>query len=192
MRRCLLAVLFVLVAAAGSGEARAQFCPGVSPWVFDDVLASDPFCGFITKMAQQGVTLGCIVIDANHRLYCPNDSVNRKQMAAFMARLGDALLPPTCNVGQVLKWNGATWACADDTGGGGGGGTVTSVMAGTGLQGSPNPITRGRGRSTSRPVTSYRSRARTDRYRPATAVAAGLVQAQAAGVRSRVSRRVLA
>lgn len=141
MRRCLLALLFVLAAAIGSGDARAQFCPGVSPWVFDDVLSSDPFCGFITKMAQQGVTLGCIVIDANHRLYCPNDSVNRKQMAAFMARLGDALLPPTCSVGQVLKWNGATWACADDNGGGGGGGTVTSVMAGTGLQGSPNPIT---------------------------------------------------
>jgi hypothetical protein len=40
-----------------------------------------------------------------------------------------------------MKWNGAAWACANDNiGGGGGGGTVTSVLAGTGLQGSPNPI----------------------------------------------------
>ena len=122
-------------------DARAQFCPGVSPWVFDDVLASDPFCGFITKMAQQNVTLGCIVIDANHRLYCPNDNVTRKQMAGFLARLGDALFPLTCAAGQVMKWNGSAWACANDNGGGGGGGTVTSVLAGTGLQGSPNPIT---------------------------------------------------
>ena len=139
--RKFFAMLVVVVGCLGATtNARAQFCPGVSPWVFDDVLASDPFCGFITKMAQQNVTLGCIVIDANHRLYCPNDSVTRKQMAAFMARLGDALFPLTCAAGQVLKWNGSAWACANDNGGGGGG-TVTSVLAGIGLQGSPNPIT---------------------------------------------------
>ena len=41
-----------------------------------------------------------------------------------------------------MKWDGLQWACANDAiGGGGGGGTVTSVAAGTGLQGSPNPIT---------------------------------------------------
>ena len=140
--RKLLAILVVVVGCLGATpDARAQFCPGVSPWVFDDVLASDPFCGFITKMAQQNVTLGCIVIDANHRLYCPNDNVTRKQMAGFLARLGDALFPLTCAAGQVMKWNGSAWACANDNGGGGGGGTVTSVLAGTGLQGSPNPIT---------------------------------------------------
>ena len=141
--RKFFAMLVVVIGCLGATtDARAQFCPGVSPWVFDDVLASDPFCGFITRMAQQNVTLGCIVIDANHRLYCPDDSVTRKQMAAFMARLGDALFPLTCAAGQVMKWNGSAWACANDsTGGGGGGGTVTSVLAGTGLQGSPNPIT---------------------------------------------------
>ena len=88
----------------------AQFCPGVSPWVFDDVLASDPFCGFITKIANQGVTLGCLVIDGNHRLFCPGDAVRRDQMAAFLARLSDALFPLTCASGQVLKWNGSAWA----------------------------------------------------------------------------------
>ena len=140
-KRPLVAMLVVFCVTIAQ-ESRAQFCPGVSPWVFDDILASDPFCGFITKIANQGVTLGCDVLDANHRLYCPNDSVSRKQMAAFMARLGDALFPLTCAAGQVLKWNGAAWTCANDnTGGGGGGGTVTSVATGTGLVGSPNPIT---------------------------------------------------
>ena len=140
MRKLLMVAVLLLGSLGMTPESRAQFCPGVSPWVFDDVLASDPFCGFITRMAQQNVTLGCIVIDANHRLYCPDDSVTRKQMAAFMARLGDALFPLTCGVGQIMKWNGTAWACAADNTAGGGG-TVTSVMAGTGLQGSPNPIT---------------------------------------------------
>jgi hypothetical protein len=72
-------------------ESSAQFCPGVSPWVFDDVPAGDPFCGFVTKLAQQGVTLGCSVIDANHRLYCPSAVVTRLQMAGYMGRLGDVL-----------------------------------------------------------------------------------------------------
>ena len=59
-----------------------------------------------------------------------------------MNRLGDSLFPLTCAAGQVMKWDGLQWACANDAiGGGGGGGTVTSVAAGTGLQGSPNPIT---------------------------------------------------
>lgn len=141
MRR-FLAVCVVWLSLVGvAPESRAQFCPGVSPWVFDDVPASDPFCGFITKMAQQNVSLGCAVIDANHRLYCPNDNVSRKQMAAFMSRLGDALFPLNCGTGQVMKWNGVAWVCASDNGGAGGGGTVTSVLAGTGLTGTPNPIT---------------------------------------------------
>jgi hypothetical protein len=43
--------------------AQAQFCPGTDGWVFDDVLASDPFCGYITWMAQNGGSLGCQIID---------------------------------------------------------------------------------------------------------------------------------
>ena len=79
MRRSLLLVAFVVLSAMAQ-PARAQFCPGVSPWVFDDVLASDPFCGFITWMADNGITLGCQTIDANHRLYCPNDAVKPNHM----------------------------------------------------------------------------------------------------------------
>ena len=140
MRKSLLAaVLFVL--AAFCNPALAQpFCPGVSPWVFDDVAASDPFCSNITWMAQNNITLGCSLIDVDHRLYCPDTFVNRKAMAAFMNRLGDALFPSTCAAGQVMKWDGTIWACANDNTGTATG-TVTSVAAGTGLQGSPNPIT---------------------------------------------------
>ena len=46
--------------------------------------------------------------------------------AAMMASNG-------CTNGQILKYNGTTWACAADATGGGGG--VTSITAGTGLTG---------------------------------------------------------
>ena len=140
MRKLFLMCVLVVGCFGAAQESRAQFCPGVSPWVFDDVLASDPFCGYITEMAMRGVTLGCTIIDANHRLYCPSANVTRTQMAAFMSRLGGSLFPTSCTAGQVMKWTGTQWACANDNTGGGGG-TVTSVMAGTGLSGSPNPIT---------------------------------------------------
>jgi hypothetical protein len=161
MRKLALLALFVLSTSIQS--ARAQFCPGVSPWVFDDVPASDPFCGYITWMAENGITLGCQVIDANHRLYCPGGSVSRSQMAAFMNRLGNIrveavgtgpgllggpitstgtitlaatqLLPTVaCTNNQIPRWNGSAWACANDANSGG---TVTSVASGTGLTGGP-------------------------------------------------------
>ena len=93
MRNACLALLLAVACVLIPSPARAQFCPGVSPWVFDDVQASDPFCGFITWMAQEQITGGCSVVDANHRRYCPADFVNRTQMAAFMFRLGNALFP---------------------------------------------------------------------------------------------------
>src|SRR5437773_8559623 len=162
MRKLLVAVGLLVVI----GSAQAQFCPGVSPWVFDDVLASDSFCPDITWMALNNITLGCKTIDPLNRDYCPNDSVTRKQMAAFMYRLGTIrvqevdtglgltggpitltgtigltatqLLPTTAWARrQVPKWNGSTWTCATV----GGTGTVTSVTGGTGLVASPSPIT---------------------------------------------------
>ena len=138
MRKLFALLTFALLPV---GAATAQpFCPGVSPWVFDDVQASDPFCGFITWMAQQNVTLGCLTIDANHRLYCPDGLVTRKQMAAFMKRLGDAVLPLTCAAGQVMKWNGTAWACANDNiGGSGGGGHGDQRAGGHRAAGQPEP-----------------------------------------------------
>ncbi|MDH5286404.1 MAG: hypothetical protein OEX23_07180 [Betaproteobacteria bacterium] len=138
MRKLLVVFALVLLPVA---PAHAQFCPGVAPWVFADVSSSHAFCTYVTWMAQNNVTLGCRIIDPNTREYCPDDYVTRLQMAAFMNRLGNALFPLTCAAGQVMKWNGLAWTCADDSlGGGGGGGTVTSVAAGTGLTASPNPI----------------------------------------------------
>ena len=89
MRELVVLLAFALLPI---GAARAQFCPGVTPWVFDDVQASDPFCGVITWMAANNVTLGCQTIDGNHRLYCPDAFVTRKQMAAFMKRQADAVV----------------------------------------------------------------------------------------------------
>jgi Chaperone of endosialidase len=122
----LLALAFVAF------EATAQFCPGLSPWVFTDVPSNHPFCTDITWMAQRGVTLGCASVNATQRLYCPEQSVRRDQMAAFMRRLGDAVLPLTCAAGQVMKWDGSKWACA---------GTLASLAQGSGIVLSPNPIT---------------------------------------------------
>jgi len=139
MRKILLS-LMLFVGLAGAAHAQ-PFCPGVTPWVFDDVQASDPFCGSITWAATSNVTLGCQVLGPNNRLFCPDQLVTRKQMVVFMQRLSDFVAPLTCAAGQVMKWNGLAWACANDNiGGSGGGGTVTSVLAGTGLQASPNPI----------------------------------------------------
>src|SRR5688572_8924262 len=79
----------LLVLAFVSFEAAAQFCPGLSPWVFTDVPSNHPFCTVITWMAERGVTVGCASLNATQRLYCPDQSVRRDQMAAFMHRLAD-------------------------------------------------------------------------------------------------------
>jgi hypothetical protein len=115
--------------------AHAQIC---AP--FTDVLASSGFCTNIQWLYNRGVTLGCHAQGQPAR-YCPADLVRRDQMAAFMNRFADDLFPLDCAAGQVMKWDGLAWNCANDNiGGSGGGGTVTSVAAGTGLAGSPNPI----------------------------------------------------
>lgn len=45
-------------------------------------------------------------------------------------------LPMTCAAGQMLKWNGASWACANDIDTDtNSGGTITAVLAGNGLVG---------------------------------------------------------
>ncbi len=163
MRRLLVVVGLILIGFAGL--AQAQFCPGVAPYVFDDVLASDSLCPDITWMALNNITLGCKALGGVDLDYCPNDSVTRKQMAAFMFRLGKVrvqevdtgpgltggpitltgtigltatqLLPTTaCASGQLPQWNGSKWICASV----GGSGTVTSIAGGTGIVASPSPI----------------------------------------------------
>jgi hypothetical protein len=53
---------------------------------FTDVPATDPFCGFIERLAADGITGGCTATQ-----FCPNDPVSRGQMAVFIeAALGRA------------------------------------------------------------------------------------------------------
>lgn len=87
MRKILLALGALL--CIWSGSAQAQFCPGAGSYVFVDVPADDPFCVFVTRMAVEGITEGCEIIDVNNRRYCPESAVTRKQMAAFLIRLLD-------------------------------------------------------------------------------------------------------
>lgn len=102
MRRSILLAAFVSVFAVAV-PAHAAPCPGVAPWVFDDVQDTDPFCPSITWMAEHGITLGCAVIDANHRLFCPADSVRRDQMAAFVSRLGNISVPTIKRWGNFVS-----------------------------------------------------------------------------------------
>lgn len=110
MRPSVVALLTLLL-VAGAPTAGAQ-CAG-----FSDVPTTSGFCANVAWIKNRNITQGCAP-----GLYCPNDPVTRLQMAAFLNRLGDALLPTTCAVGQVLKWNGTAWACAADAGTGGVGG----------------------------------------------------------------------
>jgi hypothetical protein len=127
-------IAVAVLAYAAAATVHAAPCAD-----FTDVDDTSPFCGSVTFLKNRGITVGC---NPAGTLYCPLDPVNRLAMAAFMNRLADALFPLNCAPGQVMKWNGAAWTCSNDVvGGSGGGGTVTSVLAGTGLQGSPNPIT---------------------------------------------------
>ena len=78
----LIAVAFTL-AGLVAPAAHAAPCAG-----FSDVEDTHPFCRNIEWIKNRKVTLGCTTTT-----YCPNDSVSRLQMAAFMNRLGTALTP---------------------------------------------------------------------------------------------------
>ena len=126
------AFLVALYVALTCSVASAAPCAGFTD-VDDATGPTAQFCQDVAWIRNRGVTLGC-----TPTTYCPFEPVLRIQMAAFMRRLGETLLPVTCGAGSVMKWNGAAWVCATDNGSGG---SVTSVAAGTGLAGSPNPIT---------------------------------------------------
>jgi hypothetical protein len=73
----------IIAAAALTPAAHAAPCAG-----FGDVDSASPFCPAVEWIRNRGVTLGCTA-----STYCPDLSVNRLSMAAFMKRLGDALTP---------------------------------------------------------------------------------------------------
>jgi len=85
MRIRLLAI--AAFAALASTNASALPCAG-----FTDVDTSNPahapFCASVEWIRNRGVTLGC-----GGTNYCPDSTVGRLAMAAFMSRLGTALTP---------------------------------------------------------------------------------------------------
>ena len=132
MRNILMAAVVAVAVMGVNGEARAQYCPGTSGWVFVDVADNDPFCPMITWMAQQGISLGCEILSPTQRNYCPNATVLRSQMSAFLQRTADALFPLNCAKNQVMMWNDVDWVCADSPAGPPG---PTGATGATGAQG---------------------------------------------------------
>jgi hypothetical protein len=82
--RVALATLLLAIAS----PAFAQFCAG-----FTDVQAASASCPNVEWLKNRGVTTGCAAT-----LYCPNDPVNRLQMALFMNRLANAVAPAIVRV----------------------------------------------------------------------------------------------
>ena len=75
------------------GVADAAPCAG-----FTDVESTSGFCANVEWIRNRGVTLGC----SSSTLYCPDATVTRLAMAAFMNRLGTALTPVQLRVDDVL------------------------------------------------------------------------------------------
>lgn len=66
---------------------------------FADVPPSNPFYGFIERLAQRGITQGC-----SGSNYCPADAVTREQMAIFLIRalgMPNPPAPPTQRFADV-------------------------------------------------------------------------------------------
>lgn len=65
-------------------RALGELSPPTPPMQrFDDVPESNMFYNFIDRLAVLEITLGC---SPSPPLYCPNNSVTREQMAAFLVR----------------------------------------------------------------------------------------------------------
>ena len=66
----------------GARIAYARIMAPAGSQSFNDVPPSHPFFAAVNNLARAGVTQGC-----GGGNYCPNNAVNRGQMAAFMSRL---------------------------------------------------------------------------------------------------------
>ena len=99
--------------------------PPVSRSRFDDVDAGDWWAAHVERLAELGVTTGCSA--GPPALYCPNKTVKRSQMAAFLARAyrlpegpdpGFADVPPdawyAAHVASLAA-SGITRGCKDGT-----------------------------------------------------------------------------
>jgi hypothetical protein len=80
--------VFLLKAKFGASHVP----PTATGTVFDDVPASSFGAAWIEELASLGVTAGC-----GAKVYCPNATVTRQQMAAFLlkAKFGSGHVPPS-------------------------------------------------------------------------------------------------
>ena len=62
---------------------QLQVSPAPATATFGDVPTTHPFFPFVQALVAAGITGGCSV---SPPLFCPDDVVTRKQMAAFFAR----------------------------------------------------------------------------------------------------------
>jgi len=61
----------------------STYVPPAAVGLFQDVLLTNPFVGFIEELYNRLVTGGC---DTNPLRYCPTNPTNRQQMAAFLVK----------------------------------------------------------------------------------------------------------
>jgi len=69
-------------------EAALGRSPNACSGRFNDVSVSNGFCGFIERLADDGITGGC-----GPGVFCPNDPVTRGQMAVFLVAAPSPLNP---------------------------------------------------------------------------------------------------
>jgi hypothetical protein len=74
----------------------ANYIPPTCTGVFGDVTCPSLFADWIEELYTEGITGGC---SASPLLYCPDSTVTRAQMAAFLlkAEHGSTYTPPPCN-----------------------------------------------------------------------------------------------
>jgi hypothetical protein len=82
--RKVIGILGFALAVFISNSSNAAPCAG-----FTDVDSASVFCPNVEWLKNRSITLGC----NSSTLFCPNDSVIRLSMAAFLNRLGNALEP---------------------------------------------------------------------------------------------------
>ena len=75
-----IALLVAFASLGVSGPLLAGNCAG-----FTDIPDTSPFCADVTWIKNRGITLGC----GSGSTYCPNDPVQRLQMALFLHRMGN-------------------------------------------------------------------------------------------------------
>jgi hypothetical protein len=88
-----IAAIVALGVALAAPLVQAGPCAG-----FVDVDDSSPFCPNVEWIKNRSITLGCTATE-----YCPASVVSRLSMAAFMNRLGVAVLPEIVNREQVFN-----------------------------------------------------------------------------------------